>query len=1038
MFRQTIKTNIIVLFLLLVGVVSFSLLTSQYYFNVNLAESSTAKTFELISNNISESLDKDRNKMQRILNANKHNDHFYKTIEFKNNEKAFHDLAQMLTINEGIYAMYYAHKDGSFYEMINMDSSEMLYNLYEAPKETRWLSITNINNVAQYSFYNKDQKLLSKVKKEKKYNPLVRPWYTQALASKTGIRTAPYLFSNLQKSGITNAIELDQEGSVFAIDYTLDSLNAMLALQKFDEESEIFVFNKHGSKFASSNIVQKNIQKSSKVVKSSIKFTEQEKKYLNKKTPIIFSNEDDWAPYDFKAAAKPMGYSVDLIKLLAEKSSLNIEFVNGFTWTKIMQMFVSKDIDVVQSVYKTDEREKMGTFSKPIYSFKNYFITTKENTVSSIKDLEFKKVAIVEGWASGEFLKKNYPNIELVEYKDMSSALMSVSKYETYALVDTPESFVYLTKHLYINNLKKNFWFKEFDGNKAQSIYLLVQNDNPILLSILNKALDSLTEEELQILYNNWFSTDSKKADIDMIDKTLAQALKSDNNDKIIRYTDENKEYFTMYKRLHDENTFLGIKVNTKTLFEPYNKNMKYSLIIALVLLMLSIPLIFLAANIIIKPIRALKVENEKIKQRQFDDVKKIDTNIIEFIELSDSLVSMSQSIKEFQVSQAEMLDSIVKLIAEAVDAKSAYTGGHCERVPEIAQLLVDKASSSEEGIFKDFKLTTEDELREFEIGAWLHDCGKVTTPEYVVDKSTKLETINDRIHEVRTRFEVLWRDAQVEYLQAQLDSKDKKESLDLLHKKQEQLTQDFTFIANANIGGEFMDKDKQARVREIANQEWTRNFDDSLGLGEVEILRYDKDSAQELPASEKLLSDKKQHIIKRTSFDYEAYERDGFKEDVPQNLYNYGEVYNLCIEKGTLSLEERYKINEHVILSIKMLEKIPFPAHMTRIPEYAGTHHETLIGTGYPRKLTKYELSIPARIMALADVFEALTASDRPYKKAKTLSASVKIMSFMVKEKHLDEDIFKLFLSSGLHKVYAQKYLKPEQIDEVDIEQYI
>ena len=440
----------------------------------------------------------------------------------------------------------------------------------------------------------------------------------------------------------------------------------------------------------------------------------------------------------------------------------------------------------------------------------------------------------------------------------------------------------------------------------------------------------------------------------------------------------------------------------------------------------------------IVKPIQSLISENEKIKNREFEKVQSIDTHIIEFLELSDSLVSMSQNIQEYQRAQEELLDSIVKLIAEAIDAKSHYTGGHCERVPEIALLLLTEASKSNNDIFKDFKFETKDELREFEIGAWLHDCGKVTTPEYVVDKSTKLETINDRIHEVRTRFEVLWRDAQIVYMQALLDNEDKEKALETLHVEQEKLHDDFSFIASANIGGEFMDEDKQTRIKEIANQEWQRNFDDSLGLGEVEILRYDNTKNKNLPYTEKLLSDKKQHIIKREHFDYNSYEKDGFKEEVPENLYNYGEVYNLCIAKGTLSPEERYKINEHVIMSIKMLEKIPFPSHLSKIPEYAGTHHETLIGNGYPRQLTKEDLSIPARIMAIADIFEALTAFDRPYKKAKTLSQSIKIMSFMIKDKHIDEDLFKLFLKTGLHVEYAKKYLKEEQIDEVDLEQYL
>ena len=509
-------------------------------------------------------------------------------------------------------------------------------------------------------------------------------------------------------------------------------------------------------------------------------------------------------------------------------------------------------------------------------------------------------------------------------------------------------------------------------------------------------------------------------------------------NSTVIKYNAQGKNYFSSYSEIGNQNLFLGITVDTKNLLKAYNDNIKYSLTISLFFLLLSLPIIFMATNLIIKPIKSLINENEKIKLRKFKEVVKVETNIIEFIELSDSFVVMSQSIDEYQKSQAELLDAIVKLIAEAVDAKSPYTGGHCERVPQIAQMLIHEASNSNESAFKDFSLSSEDALREFEIGAWLHDCGKVTTPEYVVDKSTKLETINDRIHEIRTRFEVLWRDAQIDYLEAKLKGQDEKIALNRLHSTQKKLLEEFQFVADANIGGEFMSKEKQQRIKEIADQEWQRNFDDSLGLGEVEKLRFDQENRQTLPATEKLLSDKKQHIIKREQFDYDSYNAHGFTEAIPEYLYNYGEVYNLCIAKGTLSPEERYKINEHVILTIKMLEKIPFPSNMTKIPEYAGTHHETLIGTGYPRGLTKKELSIPARIMAVADVFEALTASDRPYKKAKTLSESIKILSFMVKDEHLDEDIFRLFLKSNLHNVYAAKYLKEEQIDEVDIAEYL
>lgn len=232
-------------------------------------------------------------------------------------------------------------------------------------------------------------------------------------------------------------------------------------------------------------------------------------------------------------------------------------------------------------------------------------------------------------------------------------------------------------------------------------------------------------------------------------------------------------------------------------------------------------------------------------------------------------------------------------------------------------------------------------------------------------------------------------------------------------------------------------DADKE-RLRQIAAQSWLRNLPDDLGLSHTELERMKGHPKPELPAIEPLLADNPWHVIPRGEKDHIDAEKFGFKMDIPENLYNLGEVYNLSISRGTLTEEDRFKINEHVIQTIKMLDALPLPKNMSRVPEYAGTHHETLIGTGYPRKLTGDDLSTPARIMVIADVFEALTASDRPYKKAKKLSEAIKILSFMAKDKHIDADLFELFLKKGLHIEYAQQFLLEEQIDEVDISKYI
>lgn len=391
----------------------------------------------------------------------------------------------------------------------------------------------------------------------------------------------------------------------------------------------------------------------------------------------------------------------------------------------------------------------------------------------------------------------------------------------------------------------------------------------------------------------------------------------------------------------------------------------------------------------------------------------------------------------ELQKAQGSMMDSLIKLLAGAIDAKSAYTAGHCNRVPELAFLLLDAVNKQTQGPFADFCMDDEDDWREFRIGAWLHDCGKVTTPEYVVDKASKLEIIYNRIHEIRMRFEVLLRDAHIARLQAVANGADPQAELQRYEDRYQQLQDDYAFIASCNIGGEFMPSEHTTRLRALSGQTWLRHFDDRLGLSHGELRHLERIPPSPLPVREHLLADKTEHIIPRTAEDYYD-ERLGFRMEVPECLYNFGELHNLSIQRGTLSPEERFKINEHIMQTIVMLEQLPLPDSLKRVPEYAGTHHETMTGTGYPRGLTRNQLSVPARIMAVADIFEALTASDRPYKKAKTLSEAIKILSFFKKDGHIDPDLFDLLLSSGVYLKYAETFLDASQIDEVDVGAYM
>ncbi len=387
---------------------------------------------------------------------------------------------------------------------------------------------------------------------------------------------------------------------------------------------------------------------------------------------------------------------------------------------------------------------------------------------------------------------------------------------------------------------------------------------------------------------------------------------------------------------------------------------------------------------------------------------------------------------------QKALFEALIELIAGAIDAKSPYTGGHCQRVPVLTEMLAHAAADATEGRFKDFTLT-EDQWEELHIAAWLHDCGKLTTPEYVVDKATKLETIYDRLHEVRMRFEVIKREAEAACWQEIAEGAPREAKLAELARLGSTLDEEFAFVASCNEGGEVMAPERVERLRRIAERRWTRTLSERIGISQEELARKAAEPEPALPASEPLLADKPWHVVARGPRDQIAPDNPwGFKMEVPKALYDRGELHNLTQPRGTLTPEERFKINAHMVETIRMLTRLPLPRHLRNLPEIAGGHHERMDGKGYPRRLKGGEMSETARMMAIADVFEALTAGDRPYKKAMKLSQAIAIMARMRDEAHLDPDLFDLFLSAGVHLSYARRYLSPEQIDEVDTARYL
>ncbi|WP_277758702.1 HD domain-containing phosphohydrolase [Pseudomonas sp. A34-9] len=414
-------------------------------------------------------------------------------------------------------------------------------------------------------------------------------------------------------------------------------------------------------------------------------------------------------------------------------------------------------------------------------------------------------------------------------------------------------------------------------------------------------------------------------------------------------------------------------------------------------------------------------------------DLEKLRPDRIAFLQAVSGAAAVSIESQRLQARQKQLLDAFIQLLAGAIDAKSPYTGGHCQRVPELTLMLAQAAAASQAPAFSAYQ-PGEDEWEALHIAAWLHDCGKVTTPEYVVDKATKLETINDRIHEIRTRFEVLKRDAWISYWQARALGGDETALAELRDATLTALDDDFAFVARCNLGSEAMAEADLHRLDGLARRTWMRTLDDRLGVSWEENRRQSRTPAPSLPVSEKLLADKPEHLLERDPNELIPENNPwGFKLDVPRYKYNRGELYNLSISRGTLTREERYVINHHMVQTIMMLSHLPFPGHLDSIAEIAGGHHEKMDGTGYPKRLKREDMSLPARMMAIADIFEALTAADRPYKKAKTLNEALAIMATMCREAHIDAQLFGLFINEGVYMQYAVRFLDPAQIDSVD-----
>jgi len=913
-------------------------------------------------------------------------------------------MRAILDANPQLMSVYIGYEDGSFHQVIAPRNDVSILNKYEAPSNTvyidRIIAVTAAGSRGQtWRFLDAAlNEIGSRADQQVDYDPRTRPWFVDARKHGRGIYTAPYVFSSSKLPGLTRAQVLADGGAVFGVDVTLAQLGNMLAEQQVLHNGVVWIVDRANRLVAYPGLTWAEVlgqdlllpaasEAFIPLVRAVARKTDQAKELLSGR-PFFLDMEDEAV----MASATPMSSENGLGLCVVVAAPLRdiTGHIGRMVWRIVLIAAGLLAFIVPVSILMARRASRpFGGLVREAEKIQRFDFSPSPPVTSSITEVQ--------------------------ELACACEVMKSTIQSKTERLVRTQEKLrmlveggVALAAEKRLDRLVTLIFRNAKELAHADGGVLYLKEGEELGVEILSLGCESLVLGGLS----------ENPVPRVMVRPAIMNFL---SQDSVLRSACE------------AFNTRGSVIVGGRELSlfptglprEPKDYPIRS---------LIAVPIVTRRDEVL--GVIQLFNPREKDCGAANDGRYK---EMSDFVDALAAQAAVTLDNRNLVNSMRELFDALVQVIAASIDAKSPYTAGHCTRVPELAEMLARAANDTEEGALRDFRLETDDEWRQLFIAAWLHDCGKVTTPEYVVDKATKLETIYNRIHEVRLRFEVLRRDLEVGYYRALArDDTDHGALRDKLEEEFQRLDDDYAFVAQCNIGGEFMTDAAKERLRQIAGRVWLRHFSDRLGVSADELRAKDDKPEPQLPTPEFLLADKPEHIVPRTKDYSHIVDAHGEPISVPDHEYNRGEIYNLCIPRGTLTLEERFKIREHTLSGIEMLKRIPFPEHLCRVPEIATGHHETLIGTGYPLRKSKDHLSVEARILAIADIFEALTASDRPYKPAKTLSEALRIMSSMRDDQLIDAELFDIFLKKDISRLYAERRLHPWQNNVKDISIYL
>lgn len=758
--------------------------------------------------------------------------------------------------NETLYSLYRGFNDGRFGMVIATRNNPSIMARESAPPGTVYVeSVIMPGEGAEGGplryrrYFDSAREEIGRATFEDTYDPRQRPWYQATYGGGVATLSPVYMFSSLMQPGITAAYPTPEGQGVVGVDLTLFGLTEFMMAQEFAEYGRILLTDKndHVVAFSQSSLVLEDLITVSELG-----------------DPLMQSAFQNWDRSQSTVSVDNRDYMMDLTTFQSVGQSFNLYMLAEAQEFKGPFIKLQRDL-LLQTI------GVLVFFIPIIILFSNQMVKNLTNLVSMTHRI-----------GNQDFRPVNLPNTRIHEVQELQSGFDGMRS-----------SLDVTTKDLLATQLKLNRLVE-------LGIAMSAEQDSDHVMGMLLDGAMEIAQSDVVALY----TLDETVLKLSMVRcVSLGLSINKNAYEEIglspIHTVDEQGNFI--------ENSPVTAVVNGKQAINLENVyaeadshpfatqfDTQYGYTSRSVLVVPLAP----RGGDVIGVLHLVNAQTLTGEPDSFDD------DIQRFVEALAAQAATVLYNRSLLSQQETLMDSFIQIIADAIDTKSPYTGGHCARVPELAMMLVKEASDRKTGPFADFSFETKKEWREFTIGAYLHDCGKVVTPEYVVDKATKLETIYNRIHEVRTRFEVLLRDANITYYQGLLDGGDEATLAAALEARKAKLIDDFAFIAECNIGGEFMEDEKIARLEEIAQEVWTRHFDMRLGLSHEEERLYA--NAPAAPVQETLLSDQPWHILPRTRDVMQQYKDLNFKVDVPEHQYNRGEVYNLSVKRGTLEIDRR------------------------------------------------------------------------------------------------------------------------------------